>query len=114
MGWARGPLSSVNWAMRSAITSSMRFTGRLFMSLLNSCRRQVQAKSRCGFRAMLVAAPCHCNSLRILQGAHNLLPNLLDMTARTSQQHVHVDVLACCGTWCRVSAPGPRDHQQIG
>jgi hypothetical protein len=31
-----GELSSANWRARSSRTSSMRFTGRLFMSLENS------------------------------------------------------------------------------
>ncbi len=36
MGCAMGPESSENWAVRSLTTSSIRFTGREFMSLLNS------------------------------------------------------------------------------
>ena len=34
-----GPESSLNWALRRMLTSSMRFTGREFMSMENSWSR---------------------------------------------------------------------------
>lgn len=62
MGCAMGPASSVNWEVRSIITSSMRFTGRLFMSAVNSCSKQ---KGHGGMRkaynaVLLFKGGCSC------------------------------------------------------
>ena len=46
MGCAMEPASSVNCAVLSLETSSMRFTGREFMSELNSCAIQTHSSSK--------------------------------------------------------------------